>query len=65
MTEPHFNLTYFNNVTNVTLLTENRTTNTNDDLEHFVSISVFILFSFFFFAGLLGNGLVVMGKAVA
>lgn len=65
MTELNFNLTYFNNVTNVTLLTENRTTNTNDDLEHFVSISVFILFSFFFLAGLLGNGLVVMGKAVA
>lgn len=65
MTEPYFNLTYLNNVTNATLFFENATTNSIDDLEHFVSISVFILFSFIFLAGLVGNGLVVMGKAVA
>lgn len=65
MTEPYFNLTYLNNVTNATLFFGNATTNSIEDLEHFVSISVFILFSFIFLAGLVGNGLVVMGKAVA
>lgn len=68
MTEPYFNLTSLINATNATLVTESGTINTNDDfdskddLEQFVSGTVFILFSFIFFAGLIGNGLVVMGK---
>lgn len=65
MNESNFNLTYLNNVTNATLFFENATNNSSDDLKHVVSISVFILFSFIFLAGLVGNGLVVMGKAVA
>lgn len=62
MTEPYpdiSNLLYANE-TNAT--DSNFTIFINEDLERFVSITVFILFSFIFIAGLIGNGLVVMGK---
>lgn len=62
MTEAYFNLTNSTNFT--TLFIENETAHSNDDLQHFVSIAVFILFSFFFVAGLIGNGLVVIGKVI-
>lgn len=58
MTEPYFITT---NDTNLTFLYENYTSSIHD-VERLVSISVFILFSFIFLAGLVGNGLVVMGK---
>lgn len=58
MTEPYFIIT---NASNLTFSYDNYTSYIND-VERLVSISVFILFSFIFFAGLVGNGLVVMGK---
>lgn len=58
MTEPYFIII---NATNLTFPYENYTNYIND-VERLVSISVFILFSFIFFAGLIGNGLVVMGE---
>lgn len=62
MTEPYLNITnsLYANVTNTT--GPNFTIYVNDELERYVSITVFILFSFIFIAGLVGNGLVVMGK---
>lgn len=65
MTEPYTNISIiqFQNLTNNATFNESSNlVYINDDLERFVSISVFILFSFIFFAGLIGNGLVVMGK---
>lgn len=58
MTEPYLNIS---SATNATVPYDNITSYVND-VERFVSISVFILFSFIFVAGLVGNGLVVMGK---
>ncbi|CRK97662.1 CLUMA_CG011047, isoform A [Clunio marinus] len=49
------------NATNVSIWNENFTSYGLDEVEHLVSLSVFILFSFIFFAGLIGNGLVVIG----
>jgi hypothetical protein len=34
----------------------------DEDLEKLVSLTVFVLFGFIFFAGLIGNALVVIGK---
>lgn len=68
MAEPYFNIS---NVTDLPfdLLTTDlpadvyeNSTIWNEDMERFVSISVFILFSFIFFFGLVGNGLVVIGE---
>lgn len=65
MTEPYFNIT---NVTelpfDLPLEAFDNGTSWNEELERFVSISVFILFSFIFFAGLIGNGLVVTGESI-
>lgn len=65
MTEPYFNIT---NVTELPfdlhLDAFDNGTSWNEELERFVSISVFILFSFIFFAGLIGNGLVVTGESI-
>lgn len=60
MTEPYLNIS---NVPNFTLVGYDNTSSWNEDLERCVSISVFILFSFIFFAGLIGNGLVVIGES--
>lgn len=64
-TVPYVNITSYNNdverFDNATVPFDN-ITSYNNDVERFVSISVFILFSFIFVAGLVGNGLVVMGK---
>jgi ABC-type uncharacterized transport system permease subunit len=66
MTEPYFN--FSSNGTNSTLecLFQNCTNELEesyiDDLERSISISVFILFGFIFIAGLIGNGLVVLGE---
>ena len=62
MTEPYFNASQLMNETNTNQTYENITAIFNDDLVRVVSISVFISFSFIFLAGLVGNGLVVMGK---
>lgn len=59
MTEPYLNIS---NVTNLTAVVYDNTTSWNEDLERFVSITVFILFSFIFLAGLIGNGLVVISE---
>lgn len=34
----------------------------DEDLERMVSLTVFVLFGFIFFAGLIGNALVVIGE---
>lgn len=64
MTEP-----YFNNATNITNITAYCTLYPNctdesyyDEIERSISLSVFILFGFIFIAGLIGNGLVVLGE---
>jgi hypothetical protein len=54
-----FNNYTLNNTLNNTI---DDTGESYDDLKDFVSVSVFILFSFIFVAGLIGNGLVVMGE---
>jgi hypothetical protein len=59
MTEPYFNISS-SNFTNETFPLDNYTY--YSDLERVVSVSVFISFSFIFLAGLIGNGLVVMGE---
>lgn len=59
MTEPYFNIS--NATTNASFHFDNYTSYIND-VELLVSISVFILFGFIFVAGLVGNGLVVMGE---
>jgi hypothetical protein len=58
MTEPYLNISA--NLTNATYSDDNYTY--INDLEHLVSVSVFISFSFIFLVGLIGNGLVVMGE---
>lgn len=58
MIEPYLNIS---NATNTTVTYDNLSSYTYDD-QRFVSISVFILFGFIFVAGLVGNGLVVIGK---
>lgn len=58
MTEPTFNSTSNSSYTNGNLTI----IYVNDDLERFVSMSVFILFSLIGIAGLVGNGLVTFGE---
>ena len=73
MTEPYYNIS--NNITNTstafyptTRVPRCNESNCGDDeifsedWERTVSISVFILFGLIFIAGLIGNGLVVLGK---
>jgi hypothetical protein len=60
MTEPYLNIS--TNLTNATFLPDDNYTTYINDLERLVSVSVFISFSFIFFVGLIGNGLVVMGE---
>lgn len=72
MTEPYYNIS--NNITNTsTAFYPTRVPRCNEsncgedeifseDWERTVSISVFILFGLIFIAGLIGNGLVVLGK---
>lgn len=60
MTEPYFNIS--NATTNASVNQYEDYTSYINDVERLVSISVFFLFSFIFVAGLIGNGLVVMGK---
>lgn len=63
MTERYFNISINFNATNATsVLNENFTSYNLDESERFVFISVFVLFSFIFLAGLVGNGLVVIGE---
>lgn len=64
MTEPYLNIS--SNITNTSFFFVPNSTDDSgsyfEDLERSVSISVFILFGFIFIAGLIGNGLVVLGK---
>lgn len=68
MTEPYFNISNVTDLPFDFLTTDlpadvyENSTIWNEDMERFVSISVFILFSFIFFFGLVGNGLVVIGE---
>ena len=62
MTEPYFNTTNSTNMTDYDCLNCTDGSSYIEDLERSVSISVFILFGIIFIAGLIGNGLVVLGK---
>jgi ABC-type transport system involved in multi-copper enzyme maturation permease subunit len=62
MTEPYLNISNITNLTYLECLNCSDGSSYIEDLERSVSISVFILFGFIFIAGLIGNGLVVLGK---
>ena len=62
MTEPYLNISNTTNLTYLECFNCSDGSSYIEDLERSVSISVFILFGIIFIAGLIGNGLVVLGK---
>lgn len=57
MAEPYLN------ISNITFVNDNSSVYWNEDLERYVSTTVFIFFTFIFFAGLIGNLLVIISES--